>query len=75
MKRSIWGIVVLALLAVPSGPAGACSTFCIRDDGRPVVFGKNYDWDIGNGYLIVNRRGVERTALVSEGETPARWTR
>src|SRR6185295_17142242 len=52
-------------------PGHACTTFCLRDSGR-VVFGKNYDWTVGEGLLIVNPRGLARTA--DSGDRPARWT-
>lgn len=50
----------------------ACTTFCLKNNGE-VLFGKNYDWMIGDGLVFVNKRGVEKTAFVSGGETPARW--
>lgn len=71
---SLRRFAVLGVLCV-SGFAGvpgfACTTFCLRDSGR-VVFGKNYDWNIGDGMLIVNPRGLARTA--DGGDRPARWT-
>ncbi len=51
----------------------ACTTFCLKNKGE-VLFGKNYDWMIGDGMIFVNKRGVEKSALVSGNETPARWT-
>jgi penicillin V acylase-like amidase (Ntn superfamily) len=74
MKRKL--AAVLAALAL-SVPASACTTFCLRDGGR-IVFGKNYDWSVGNGMLVVNKRGVARKAHL-EGNTegdpkPASWT-
>jgi choloylglycine hydrolase len=54
-----------------SAPGRACTTFCLRDSGR-VIFGKNYDWNIGDGMLIVNPRGLAR--LADSGDRPARWT-
>lgn len=66
-----------ALLALSlSVPASACTTFCLRDGGR-IVFGKNYDWGVGDGLLVVNKRGVARKAHL-EGSTgddprPASW--
>lgn len=50
----------------------ACTTFCLKNGGE-VLFGKNYDWMIGDGLIFVNRRGVEKRALISDGETAARW--
>jgi choloylglycine hydrolase len=65
---------VLAILGIALGltpPADACTTFCLRDDGR-ILFGKNYDWHVGDGLLVVNQRGLARTAGV-EGDKPASW--
>ena len=50
----------------------ACTTFCLKNKGE-VLFGKNYDWMIGDGMVFVNKRGVEKSAMVSGNETPARW--
>jgi len=50
----------------------ACTTFCLKNKGE-VLFGKNYDWMIGDGMIFVNKRGVEKSAFVSGNETPARW--
>lgn len=57
---------VLATLVLFADVAGACTTFCNRG-----LFGRNYDWNIGYGALMVNKRGLAKTA---RGESPARWT-
>jgi choloylglycine hydrolase len=54
-----------------AAPSEACTTFCLRDGGR-ILFGKNYDWNVGDGMLVVNQRGLARTAGVEE-DTPASW--
>jgi penicillin V acylase-like amidase (Ntn superfamily) len=64
--------VALVALAL-SVPASACTTFCLRDDGR-IVFGKNYDWSVGDGLLVVNKRGVARKADAEGDPKPASWT-
>ena len=64
--------VALAALAL-SVPASACTTFCLRDGGR-IVFGKNYDWSVGEGLLVVNKRGVARKADAGGDPRPASWT-
>ena len=64
----------LAALGIALGltaPADACTTFCLRDDGR-ILFGKNYDWNVGEGLLVVNQRGMARTADIP-GDKPASW--
>jgi penicillin V acylase-like amidase (Ntn superfamily) len=50
----------------------ACTTFCLKSNGE-VLFGKNYDWMIGDGMIFVNKRGVEKSAMTTGSETPARW--
>ena len=63
---------VLWALAL-SVPASACTTFCLREGGR-IVFGKNYDWSVGDGLLVVNKRGVARKADAGGDPRPASWT-
>lgn len=58
--------LVLATLVLFADAAGACTTFCNRG-----LFGRNYDWDIGYGALMVNKRGLAKTA---RGTSPAQWT-
>jgi choloylglycine hydrolase len=48
----------------------ACSTFLLKKD-RKVVFGKNYDWDLEDGLLIVNKRGVLKQAI--NYSNPVKW--
>jgi choloylglycine hydrolase len=60
----------LAFLAPAAGPA--CTTFCLEGTGG-LYFGKNYDFQIGGGLLVVNKRGVEKAAR-ADASNPARWT-
>jgi len=57
---------LLAFVAVDVYP---CTTFCMTVDGR-VVFGANYDWDVRNGMIMVNKRSVSRESLT---QRPATW--
>ncbi len=76
-------LVWLALLLVPAGwglavqadlpskvrfpPAGrACTSFCLDNGGR-AVFGSNYDNDIWEGLVFVNKRGVSKTHSLRAG--------
>lgn len=64
-------LLLLVLAAIAWGTsARACTTFCMTDDG-PIVYGKNYDWEVEEGMLFVNKRGVEKTA--STRINPAHW--
>jgi len=62
-----------AVILSPAGPAAACSTFCLDAAGAGgPVFGKNYDWDVPDGMVVVNKRNVSKTGLTLDN--PARWT-
>jgi len=73
MKRyKITSIIVFTLMLALSPTAGnACSTFSFVG-GTQQVFGKNYDWSVDDGLLIVNKRGVTKT--VSGKEPALTWT-
>ena len=65
-------MLALAAVAVTVGvDARPCTTFCL-DSGKSLVFGKNYDWGVGVGLVVVNKRGVAKTAFTDDH--PARWT-
>jgi len=55
----------------------ACTTFIVGERDSQ-LFGRNYDWYFGDGYVIVNKRGVYKAAFKSllDGENgqPATWT-
>jgi choloylglycine hydrolase len=48
----------------------ACTTFCLKNKGE-VLFGKNYDWMIGDGLIFVNKRGVAKVGTA--GRNAASW--
>ncbi len=69
LKRLL-AIAALAALAL-AHDARACTTFCFARGGTH-VFGKNYDWNVDAGMVVVNKRGVTKTALTEDN--PASWT-
>lgn len=73
MKKLAAGILSsLVLLGLTFNQASACTTFCLKNKGE-VLFGKNYDWMVGDGLVIVNKRGVSKSADVEGEANPARW--
>jgi penicillin V acylase-like amidase (Ntn superfamily) len=74
VKRNVLRFVLFTLLiaALPLNQAFACTTFCLKNKGE-VLFGKNYDWMIGDGLVFVNKRGVAKTAGSEGSVDPARW--
>ena len=69
MRRLLLAVTAGVLLL--ANQARACTTFCYQSQGT-LVFGKNYDWNVDDGLVIVNKRGVTKTAFTEEN--PARWT-
>lgn len=67
----IAAMFTLVLLAQTT--AQACTTFCLFH-GKDLLFGRNYDFPIGYGQVIINKRGVSKAALANAGETAAQWT-
>jgi choloylglycine hydrolase len=68
MRRRITPALIAILSAAFS--AAGCSTFCLKT-GSHVIFGNNYDWSLSEGLVIVNKRGVEKTAVADT--LPAHW--
>ncbi|HEX8152968.1 MAG TPA: linear amide C-N hydrolase, partial [Thermoanaerobaculia bacterium] len=57
-------LLIATLLAADA--ASACTTFCTRG-----LFGRNYDFEIGYGMVLVNKRGMVKVATTPK---PAKWT-
>jgi choloylglycine hydrolase len=74
MTRRAFLCVVFVALSVgfAAPPADGCTTFLLNDGVR-FVFGKNYDWMIRSGMLVVNQRGVAKISIADQGGNPARW--
>lgn len=68
-------VALLGLASASPSPLG-CTTFVLQKDGQ-LLFGRNFDWYVGEGLVIANPRRVSKQALplpMSPREThPARW--
>jgi choloylglycine hydrolase len=76
VRKRVESIARLAIVAVVVGAvavatAEACSTFHLVGS-ETAIFGKNYDWSVGAGLLVVNKRGMSKRAMWAEH--PAEWT-
>jgi len=67
---TIWSLLFVLSLAVVE--ALACTTFCLRGPGE-VLFGRNYDFTIGDALIFVNKRGFSKTATDGDSRNPAKW--
>lgn len=64
------GVLSLCIAAAAVVPAHACTTFCFRHDGE-WIYGRNYDWRVEHGMVVVNKRGVAKQSMADSN--PARW--
>ena len=73
--RNRTSIVILCILFICLVPKASqsCTTFCL-DHGDQPVFGKNYDWMVEDGLVIINKRGVTKTARSGFQNRPLTWT-
>ena len=55
-------IALAILLTAIAQSAFPCTTLCLARDGE-VLYGRNYDFEIGQGYVMTNRRGVLKTSV------------
>ncbi len=63
----------LCALSLAAGRADACTTFALEGAGGRVV-GKCYDWHLGHGLVVVNKRGVVKRAITLDPrDRPAEW--
>ena len=66
-RHLIAAAVAAGFAAILVAPAlDACTTFCVASGGR-VIFGRNYDFDFGRGMMVVNPRGLLKSAMVTGG--------
>ena len=62
-----------AVALAAARPAAACTTFLLERGAERVV-GKSYDWHMGQGLVMVNKRGVAKQSLPGKpGDRPTRW--
>lgn len=55
-------LATILVLLISAGPVHPCTTFCLARDGE-ALFGRNYDFEIGQGYVMTNHRGVVKTSM------------
>lgn len=72
-KICVLSLLFITFLPIDSGKA--CTTFVIKGHDRQ-IFGRNYDWDIGDALLIVNKRGCTKMSVSQPTDTgkKATWT-
>jgi hypothetical protein len=61
-----WVLFSLTLVFAAQPVLDACTTFCVRA-GNKVLFGRNYDFEIGDGMVMVNPTGTEKKGHLEGG--------
>ena len=66
-------ILLLSLICffLCSNVSRSCTTFTIKTDDE-LVFGRNYDFNIGYGLVFINKKGVIKNAMTSQ-QPGAEW--
>ena len=72
-KKILFLVIVCLIIVCLNSNVYPCTTFCIKDNEN-IVFGRNLDFSIGFGHVIINKRNVTKTALVFPPENPMTWT-
>lgn len=76
-NKRIFGPVIwlfsCLLISAARLPAHACTAFVMRGGGT-ILLAKNLDWEIGDGYVFVNKRGVDKEAFSPDEASALRWT-
>ena len=71
MKRLVLAATVaVTVMASLEDALHACSTFCIHLGGRK-FFGRNYDFEIGDGMVTINPSGLRKAGFLDGGP---QWT-
>jgi choloylglycine hydrolase len=64
--------VLIFFIIALSNDSHACVTFIINAKDS-LVFGWNYEFDCGSGFLIDNKKGLRKTSFVSPDDKPIKW--
>jgi penicillin V acylase-like amidase (Ntn superfamily) len=49
-----------------------CTTFCLKND-KQIVYGRNFDFKFGEGFIVSNRKNLSKVAFLQPNENPVRW--
>lgn len=68
--RIIIALVVILLISLSN--AYTCTTFVLKD-GAQIVYGRNFDFNIGNGFIVNNQRRILKHAFVGSEKNLMVW--
>ena len=66
LKHAVMGLAFVVAGNVATAALEACTTFCVRAGDR-VLFGRNYDFEHGDGMVMVNAEGLRKRGFYDNG--------
>jgi choloylglycine hydrolase len=73
MKQIIIKFALITLISISYLlDCECCTTFCLKN-GNQIVYGRNFDFDFGTGFIATNRKNLSKVAFLSPGESPVSW--
>lgn len=70
MMKSIMWVALAWMVLQPT--SHACLTFRLQHEDR-LIYGRNFDWDVDLGAVMINRRHYRKTAFVLPPNQPLSW--
>ncbi len=66
-------IVLVAIQLFSLSKSYGCTTFVLKE-GAQIVYGRNLDFNIGNGFIVNNQRGISKYAFIASETNLMTWT-
>lgn len=66
-------ILLVAFQLILLSKSFGCTTFVLKD-GVQIVYGRNFDFNIGDGFIVNNQRGISKYAFVGSETNLMTWT-
>ena len=71
-KNKLLLLIIGIAFFVNSSIVFPCTSFVLKNNDS-LLLGHNLDWHIGIGLLMINKKNIEKTALMDSLENPAKW--
>ncbi|MCF6240837.1 MAG: linear amide C-N hydrolase [Bacteroidales bacterium] len=66
-------IVILVVLTLIVNSVLACTCFSFMDKNGNIVFGRNFDFPVGEGHIEINKRNMRKIAFINSSEEKIVW--
>ena len=66
-------IVILIVLIQIVNSVLACTCFSFKDNKGNIVFGRNFDFPVGEGHIEINKRNMRKTAFINSSGKKIVW--